>query len=433
MPESSENAYGLLFEADVSDFATKAQQVTEQMNKLADATERVQKAGKGGPASPYVQQIKEAQRELAATEKIAGGSAGNPYWADAIRRQKAVVEDLRKKDRAEEEQKFKSEQEQDKRKESFRERLTRYRAGLESTLFKKVEKDRDATEDKILKKQKLRHDREQNFVRGVSQVAGRMRQGLSYVGLGGVGQALEHGAVSGASAAVAGGMGVSGGLALGGIGALGAAGVAGVGGLMWSARQGMHRNPALQSDIEMARYVNPVEAMEKTRTIAKLEAETERLKTRWYMKSAEWVGDVLLKGAVSGAKALGTSAGTKAMAPWAQTMIESTQSPGQKATEKAVESAIDAWAKGVKDDPTLGELRHWISQGRGALGNTGPKSQWAQMGLYATSSEAMMVNRQDLTQVEMVSAMKDMTMAMKQLTEKGILADLGAGNSSLGR
>lgn len=416
MPDES---FNFEFSADVQDFASKSQQVTDSMNKIAQATEKVNDAGRSGSrtgGSPYARQINEAKRELAATQKMAGARYGDPYWSDVIRRQRAVVENLQKKDRAEEAKKYDQEQDLDKRRETFRERLTRYRAGLESTLFNRVNKDREKVEDTILSKQKVRHAREVAFVRGVAQAATRVQQGLSYVGLGGVGRLMGRGAVSGASAAIGAGMGITGATALGAAGMIGAAGLAAGGTMLWGVRRALSKNPALPYDMEIAGYVNPAEAMNKTRTLSKAVTSWEGFKTKLSMGIAEKI-DSLMTAVTATAFQLST-----------RSIIKKTTG-----LDIDLKKPMYALTKHAIGESTPGELRYWMEQSRSALGPTGPSTDLGKMGLYATSSEAIRVNRQDITQTEMVNAMKDLTAKMSALAERGIFGDIGGAGKAFTR
>lgn len=48
------------------------------------------------------------------------------------------------------------------------------------------------------------------------------------------------------------------------------------------------------------------------------------------------------------------------------------------------------------------------------------------MGLYSTATEAVMVNRRDITETEMITAMRNLTAQLAKMGESGVYLGIGA-------
>ncbi len=294
---------------------------------------------------------------------------------------------------------------------------------------RKEESDRAKEHEKNLKN---RERQEKEYLQRIGGKIAVFQTMMTRIGLGGMGSAMGRGAMNLATLATTLGLGTVGvGLGLG-IGAIGAGGLAAGGMMLYGARQGLMRNPARQRELEMAQYVNPAEAMEKTRPLLKAEATWEQFKTKTYMWAANKVGDLAVNMAGGFMKTAAVLPGV--MDKVAQTLTGGLYRPKDRGLSVAgVTAAVDMWKEDIKDKPSIGELRVWMDNARGALGAQGPTGDMAKMGLYATSSEAIRINRQDITQTEMINAMKELTKKMSDLADKGLFGDIGGGGKPITR
>lgn len=294
---------------------------------------------------------------------------------------------------------------------------------------RKEESDRAKEHEKNLKN---RERQEKEYLQRIGGKIAVFQTMMTRIGLGGMGSAMGRGAMNLATLATTLGLGTVGvGLGLG-IGAIGAGGLAAGGMMLYGARQGLMRNPARQRELEMAQYVNPAEAMEKTRPLLKAEATWEQFKTKTYMWAANKVGDLAVNMAGGFMKTAAVLPGV--MDKVAQALTGGLYRPKDRGLSVAgVTAAVDMWKEDIKDKPSIGELRVWMDNARGALGAQGPTGDMAKMGLYATSSEAIRINRQDITQTEMINAMKELTKKMSDLADKGLFGDIGGGGKPITR
>jgi len=295
---------------------------------------------------------------------------------------------------------------------------------------RKEESDRAKEHEKNLKN---RERRETEYLQNIGGKIAVFQTMMNRIGLGGMGGAMGRGAMSIATIASSLGLGMVGAGVGAGIGAIGAGGLAAGGMMLYGARQGLMRNPARQRELEMAQYVNPAKAMENSRPVLKAEAALKKGMEAIYQWSVKTVGDI-------GVNMAGGFIKTAALLPVMMDKVAQAATGGlykpkdRGLTVAAVNAAVDMWKKDVKEKPTIGEIRYWLDNARGSLGKQNqPTSQMAQMGLYATSSEAIRINRQDITQTEMINAMKELTKKMSDLADKGLFGDIGGGGKPITR
>jgi len=431
MPED-EQSYKVRFQSDVQDYVAKSDAVIRKTNEVSEALERMKstaQGGKGGLTSPFRAQLAKEIRELETMQ-----SAGF-YSPQLIEKQQRKVAELRKKDRAYEERLYKEElnQEAEKHKKKQQsERDLEKEAKAWQAYHKNVRKEESDRAKEHEKNLKNRERQEKEYLQRIGGKIAVFQAMMNRIGLGGVGGAMGRGAMSIATIASALGLGTVGvGLGLG-VGAIGAAGLSAGGMMLYGARQGLMRNPARQRELEMAQYVNPAVAMEKSRPLLKAEATWEQFKTKTYMWAADKVGDLAVN-------MVGGFMKTGAVLPGvmdkvAQALTGGLYRPKDRGLSVAgVTAAVDMWKEDIKNKPSIGELRYWMDNARGALGAQGPTNDMAKMGLYATSSEAIRINRQDITQTEMINAMKELTKKMSDLADKGLFGDIGGGGKPITR
>lgn len=416
------------FTADVSDFASKTRQVVDELNKVDDAVKSVNVSGAAGGAggSPYTRQLVEATRELKALKGQAGRFAGHPYWSEAIKKQQAAVDDLRKRDRAAEEAIWKEEQKREAAKLAFANKIAQQKAVTQRNLSQGMVAAQQALHQKAIAQQQLQNQRNLAALQRYGAAATAIQVGLARVGLGGVGAAAGGAMRSGAAAAAGAGMGMLGMGAGAAVGLIG--GVAG-GSLMLGGsliRRSLAKNPALPYDMEMAGYVNPAEAMQRTRSVSKIKAAAEEVMTKTSMTFTEKAGDAFLKVGSLLYSAFNKDTAKLLLRPPVSTL-------------SSASLWIDAWnafsenmnlSKAVLQEfankPTTGELRYWMDQSRQALGPGGPQTERGRMGLYSTATEAVMVNRRDITETEMITAMRNLTAQLAKMGESGVYLGIGA-------
>jgi hypothetical protein len=426
MPEEDQS-YNIRFQSDVQDYVAKSDAVIRKTNEVSEALERMKstaQGGKGGPTSPFRAQLTNEIRELNTMQ-----SAGF-YSPQLIEKQQRKVDELRKKDRAYEERLYKEELNQEAEKHKKKQQAERdleKEAKAWQTYHKNVRKEESDRAKEHEKNLKNRERQEKEYLQRIGGKIAVFQTMMNRIGLGGMGGAMGRGAMNLATLATTLGLGTVGvGLGLG-IGAIGAGGLAAGGMMLYGARQGLMRNPARQRELEMAQYVNPAKAMENTRPLLKAEAAWKRGMEDIYQWSAKTVGDIGVKAVVTGMKGytLGLEAKNRL-----RSLISGKPTADFIAT--GFKTAED-WAKDVKETPSIGELRVWMDNERGALGAQGPTGDMAKMGLYATSSEAIRINRQDITQTEMINAMKELTKKMSDLADKGLFGDIGGGGKPITR
>jgi hypothetical protein len=426
MPED-EQSYNIRFQSDVQDYVAKSDAVIRKTNEVSEAFERMKstaQGGKGGPTSPFRAQLTNEIRELETMQ-----SAGF-YSPQLIEKQQRKVAELRKKDRAYEERLYKEElnQEAEKHKKKQQsERDLEKEAKAWQAYHKNVRKEESDRAKEHEKNLKNRERQEKEYLQRIGGKIAVFQTMMTRIGLGGVGGAMGRGAMSIATIASGLGLGMVGAGIGAGIGAIGAGGLAAGGMMLYGARQGLMRNPARQRELEMAQYVNPAEAMENTRPLLKAEAAWKKGMEDIYQWSAKKVGDIGVKVIETGMK--GYTLGLEVKNRLGS-LISGKPTADFRAT--GFKMAED-WAKEVKEKPSIGELRYWMDNAKGALGAQGPTNDMAKMGLYATSSEAIRINRQDITQTEMINAMKELTKKMSDLADKGLFGDIGGGGKPITR
>jgi hypothetical protein len=427
MPEEDQS-YNIRFQSDVQDYVAKSDAVIRKTNEVSEALERMKstaQGGKGGPTSPFRAQLTNEIRELNTMQ-----SAGF-YSPQLIEKQQRKVDELRKKDRAYEERLYKEELNQEAEKHKKKQQAERdleKEAKAWQTYHKNVRKEESDRAKEHEKNLKNRERREKEYLQNIGGKIAVFQTMMNRIGLGGIGGAMGRGAMSVATIASALGLGTIGvGLGLG-VGAIGAAGLSAGGMMLYGARQGLMRNPARQRELEMAQYVNPAEAMENTRPLLKAEAAWKKGMEDIYQWSAKKVGDIGVKVIETGMK--GYTLGLEVKNRLGS-LISGKPTADFRAT--GFKMAED-WAKDVKETPTIGEIRYWLDDSRTSLSKQNlPTNQMAQMGLYATSSEAIRINRQDITQTEMINAMKELTKKMSDLADKGLFGDIGGGGKPITR
>ena len=381
MPDQSET-YGLEFTADVRDFATKAQSVTDSMNRIADAVERVNKAGrKGGPASPYVRQIAEARRELAATEKMAGSRAGDPYWADAIRKQRAVVANLQKKDRDEEAKKFEAERR------------------VEADKLRQVQQQN--AEKKRERQEEIQH---------LNLVARVINRAMHSVGLGRFAPWVTTAAQSGGgflNNAMGGLLGSRLGVPMlgmiaGGIGAVGA----GINQMRQASDTLVNKTPGWGEAMAGSQFTMPETALEKTQNARAVKLGMSTARTAVGEMLGGWWDKLIGAGSSKTGEALGALVGGETGRSLMQTLgyihgLGRDQSQAQERTwfmERALGTAEATREARLR---ALGRLMG----GEGAM-PMGPQDEMSRMGYYATSGQAFAATETVQTQQKLVDAMR---------------------------
>lgn len=416
MPEAGEKFSIEFTDEGADELVAKSQKLAKEMNSIAAATERINKAGKDSAASQnkYLAQIKAATDELKQIEKFAGNRSNQPFWSQAIQNQKRVIEGLRKADRAEEAKTFKMEQDHQKEKHK----------GERGIMFEQ--------------RAHVRWISRAMQAVGMGRFSPSGSVGASVLG------AMEQAGVGSVNSAT-GKVGLAGGMALGGVAVAG--GVMALGGL--SARHILAKSPSHQMGMELADYVNPFEANEKTRGISKMLQTIRHNVTNQELK---FTG--MLNGIVNALAMFAHTAGPKAemfalqrkqdnrsYQDWLKidpngTMSAADRREYERKEREQVQAKIDAGKEagaGFATQPTVSEVRYAQGLTAPMMGAYRPQTDMAKMGMYASVTEAASVRGQFEYQRELLSVLMKMNGVLDELRHQAAAGAAGGGPSSLRR
>lgn len=417
---NDESSYVQRFEYDVQDSLAKADQLIRKNNEIAESVKRIKEASKHSLADPGAaafaktlfggrrgSELQEAQRELAATLKFAKGKEAEPYWADAIKKQRAVVENLKNKDQQDDLKRI--EEEKKKRLDSEKEIEREASAWQKHTnAVARQERQRESQEKKKLRDQEKQHrGEERQHAQELSNLKSVVGRGLSAVGLGGlapaVGGALDVGSML-MNKAVGGAMSVP----LMGAMAAGATTLGGVFHAMKSASDTIiGKTPGWADFAERAQYTMPETAFEKTKAAraAKLGYRTTKSAVDEMLSGVFDLGLKGLKAASRSAVALGVAADL--LEGWTQGGKQQAE-----AQQREWEMQRQLETKQATRELRLRSLGRMMGGVEGSL-QLGAQDEMSRMGYYATQGQAYQSNEFRQMNQDMIDTMKKLVEVME--------------------
>lgn len=423
MPDD-ESSYVQRFEYDVQDSLAKADQLIRKNNEIAESVKRIKEASKHSLADPGAaafaktlfggrrgSELQEAQRELAATLKFAKGKEAEPYWADAIKKQRAVVENLKNKDQQDDLKRI--EEEKKKRLDAEKEIEREASAWQKHTnAVARQERQRESQEKKKLRDQEKQHrGEERQHAQELSNLKSVVGRGLSAVGLGGlapaVGGALDIGSKL-MNKAVVGSMSVP----LMGAMAAGATTLGGVFHAMKSASDTITgKTPGWADFAERAQHTMPETALERTEAAraAKLGYRTTKSAVAEMLSG---VFDLGLKGLKAAHRSGILSGGALSGAAH---LLEGWTEGGEQqaeAQQREWEMQRQLETKQATRELRLRSLGRMMGGVEGSM-QLGAQDEMSRMGYYATQGQAYQSNEFKQMNQDMIDTMKKLVEVME--------------------